>query len=114
MTHRIVAEAFLPNPDNLPEVNHEDGNKHNNNASNLEWCTRSENMKHAYQTGLKSSAGAKNSRCKLSEENVAFIREHYIARDKEFGAKALGRLFGVAHQTIAAVAHGQNWGDDHG
>lgn len=109
LVHRLVACAFVPADPKRDFVNHKDGNKQNNAASNLEWCTRSENLKHAYSVGLKSSAGTKNSRCKLSEEDVAFIREHYIPRDKEFGAKALGRRFGVAHQTIAAVAHRQNW-----
>lgn len=52
-THRLVAEAFIPNPDHLPEVNHKDGNKLNNAVSNLEWTNRSSNMRHAYHTGLR-------------------------------------------------------------
>ena len=49
--HRLVAAAFIDNPDNLPEVNHIDGDKLNNCVSNLEWVSRSQNMKHAYSIG---------------------------------------------------------------
>lgn len=52
LLHRIIASAFIENPENHPEVNHKDGNRANNKVSNLEWCSRDENLKHAYETGL--------------------------------------------------------------
>ena len=48
--HRLVAQYFIPNPLNLPEVNHKDRNKHNNHVSNLEWCTHADNMTHYKET----------------------------------------------------------------
>ena len=51
--NRLVAHAFIPNPDDLPEVNHIDGNKENNHVSNLEWVTHSQNVKHSFDTGIR-------------------------------------------------------------
>lgn len=51
--HRLVAQAFLPNPLGLPEINHKDGNRQHNDESNLEWCTRKQNAQHAVRAGLR-------------------------------------------------------------
>ena len=68
--HRLVAEHFIPNPIGLPQVNHIDGNRHNNTAENLEWVTARTNMLHAYNIGLKSNHGMLNPFRKLTEDQV--------------------------------------------
>ncbi len=57
--HRLVAQAFIPNPDNLPEVNHKDGDKDNNSVENLEWSTVADNRRHAFTAGLQPSRKGK-------------------------------------------------------
>ena len=52
LIHRLVAKAFIDNPYNLPQINHIDCNKLNNNADNLEWCTQKQNLEHAFKNGL--------------------------------------------------------------
>lgn len=107
--HRLVAEAYIPNPNCLPCVNHKDGNKLNNNVSNLEWCTYGENMEHASRTGLLKTVGVNQASSKLNEEAVRYIRSVYKKGDLENGLSALGRKFGVDHKAIWCVVNGITW-----
>lgn len=76
--HRLVALAFIPNPMNLPQVNHIDGNKLNNCDWNLEWCNNSTNQKHAYSLGLQPSrAGENNIKATLTDSQVTEMKIYY-------------------------------------
>lgn len=75
LVHRVVAQAFIPNPDNLPEVNHLDEDKTNNNVTNLEWCDRSYNLK--YGTVRIRSINTKIKKGYVNEENVGLSKEKY-------------------------------------
>lgn len=114
MIHRLVAEAFIDNPDSKPFVNHKDGNKLNNQVSNLEWCTHQENVSHAWDTGLMNTVGRANSANalrehnpfkKLPDESVEFIRANFKKRCPEFGAKAMSDRFGVSTTTISYIVN---------
>ena len=108
--HRLVAEAFIPNPDDLETVNHKDGNKTNNDVDNLEWADRHHQMFHAYKHGLKKAqSGMDNGMAKLSADDVAYIRTHYNWQSKEYGTVALGRKFGVTNRVIWLVLHGRSY-----
>lgn len=108
--HRLVAEAFVPNPDNKGTVNHIDGDKTNNRVDNLEWTDRSEQMHHAYRLGLKTPmGGSKNSQAKLTEEQVKEIRRDYVRQSQEFGTVALAKKYGVTNRVIGLIVNGKSY-----
>lgn len=108
--HRLVAETYLDNIENKPQVNHIDGVKDNNNLSNLEWVTAKENIQHAFRTGLAEPLRGEDSPTSvLTISNVKFIRSNYKPYCRDFGANALGRKFSVSHETIGSVVRGETW-----
>lgn len=82
--HRLVAETFIPNPDNLPQVNHIDGNKSNNSVENLEWCTNLENIRHADRMGLSNHRGSIKAVEQLDLEGNVLNRFEAIADANRF------------------------------
>lgn len=81
LIHRLVATAFVSNPDDLLEVNHKDGNKLNNRADNLEWVTRSQNMRHSIANGLYDPVG--NGHMRMMTEKAARVRRAKALAEKE-------------------------------
>lgn len=128
--HRLIANAFVPNPDNKREVNHINGIKTDNRAENLEWVTPSENSLHAYKNGLskptikyalegarakrdkliafrsKRFLGSHNPHALLKEEHVVQIREKYKVGYK---VKQLAQEYNVSRQCIGLIVHYINW-----
>jgi hypothetical protein len=107
--HRLLAEAFIPNPQNKDFINHIDGNPSNNTLSNLEWCTKSENAIHAYKLGLKiasPSYGEKNGNAILNNKIVNAIRERYKKGEKQI---ELSNYYQVSKQVIFNVVHNKTW-----
>lgn len=104
LNHRLVAKAFILNVDSKPQVNHIDGCKLNNHVSNLEWCTVSENVRHAYNVGLSPSC-EKHYKAKLTHEQVLYIREN----PDNLTTVRLAAMFGVIDATIGFIQRGQTW-----
>lgn len=99
--HKLVAQTFIPNPHNKPQINHKDGNKYNPSSDNLEWCDNSYNTKHAYSTGLtKKRYNESNPNHKLKLEQIKEIGEAINTRGKNYGRKELAQRFNVSECTI--------------
>jgi len=111
--HRLVALAFIPNPENKPEVNHKDGNSRNNNVENLEWCTELENVKHAWETGLSNCIGKNHPKSKpiiQMDLNGVEIKRWESACEAQ---RAMGIVFntniGSCCKGVRSIAYGFKW-----
>lgn len=109
LVHRLVADAWLPNPDCLPVVNHLDGKGGNPHVDNLEWTTHSGNCAHAVATGLLAMPGQKgdkNSNARLSEEIVLAMRVRYVGIKN---ASQVAREFNVSPRHARDICTGDRW-----
>jgi hypothetical protein len=107
LVHRLVAEAFISNPENKPQVNHIDGDKTNNHVSNLEWNTAQENIVHAFENGLICAAkGEDNSSAKISNKDAEKLIQMILdgATNEEIALK-----FGLHERYVSLIRHKKRW-----
>lgn len=108
--HRLVALAFIANESGLPQVNHLDGNKANNAAANLEWCSATHNMRHAYGTGLLDASACKNPRRGAQHHASRPIRmesETGHIRITFASIREASKEMGIDFSTIHGAVHGK-------
>jgi hypothetical protein len=104
LIHRLVAEAFILNPEDKPQVNHINGIKYDNRLDNLEWNTRSENGLHSYNSGLQiSQKGEVHGKAKLTEEDILTIRSSNLSR------KELAILYNISLSSIYNIIDRRVW-----
>lgn len=113
--HRLVALAFIPNPNNLKTINHIDGNKLNNNVKNLEWLSNEDNIKHGWENNLYdteklsiAARGENNSQAKITQKDVDFIRSGYTELRTRFKER-IAKDFNVDTNTIEQILLGNNY-----
>ena len=109
--HRLLAETFIPNPEGKKFVNHINGNKSDNRVENLEWCTASENSKHAFDNGLLSNPvlkGEDHGMSKLSQSDINEIRHRY--KTENIYQSTLADIYGVGQSHISRIIRGESWG----
>jgi hypothetical protein len=104
-THRLVALAFIPNPENKPEVNHIDGNKLNNNLENLEWVTRSENAIHAYSNGLIPK-GENSHKTKITNEQALDIFKRAHIGEKH---RTIANDYNISKSVVTDIKRQKSW-----
>jgi hypothetical protein len=109
--HRLVARAFIPNPENLQCVNHKNGIKTDNRVENLEWCSYSGNTTHAYLTGLTKASPRTGEDCHFSKLTLTKVKLMKKRVNKTYGdlIKQLCSDFDVSKSTVRAIISESSW-----
>lgn len=109
--HRLVAEVFIPNPENKPCVNHKDRNRANADVDNLEWMTHSENVRHSVKNGgrenwTRNNTGENNGNSKINYDTAVAVRQLYHS---EWSQNRLARAFNLTQSQISKIVNNEIW-----
>ena len=107
LVHRLVAKAFIPNPNNYPTINHKDGNKLNNNINNLEWCSYKYNTQHAIVNGLRHNAIGLNT--KHGHFTVEDIKNIHLLKQQGLSQSKIANKYGVTRGAIQQILKGTTY-----
>jgi predicted XRE-type DNA-binding protein len=108
LIHRLVAGAFIPNPENKAEVNHKDGDKSHNYVDNLEWVTPSENILHAYRTGHKFQyTGEKNHNTKIKQKDAELICK--LLEENKLSIREISEIIGCPKTIVMNIIYKYAW-----
>jgi len=106
--HRLVAEAFIPNPESKPQVNHINSNTMDANVYNLEWCTGSENQTHSWGAGQREKkCGEKSPVCKYKDGTIEKV--YRLAKSKTISQEKIGALFSMPQITVSNILTKKTW-----
>lgn len=100
--HRLVALAFIPNPENKPCVNHINGIRTDNRVENLEWCTYQENTAHAFNRGMIRNPSIKMTQCNVDEIRLLYSSGNYSCRE-------IGLMFGLKQMAVNNIINYKTW-----
>lgn len=107
LVHRLVGQAFIPNPENKPQINHKDSNKTNNKVENLKWLTAKENSLHSLKYGLGRDCLRKNKYGRLNKNQILEILEYSKKGKKQ---QEIADIFKINHSMVSQILSGKRWG----
>lgn len=105
--HRLVAEAFIPNPDSKPCVNHKNGIKTDNSIENLEWVTQRENMKHSFIIGKQCNKGESHPRAKITLKQSVEIKE--LIKEGGMFQTEIAKKYNISPHLVSKIKKGKLW-----
>jgi hypothetical protein len=105
--HRLLAFAYIPNPKQLPHINHKNGIKTDNRIENLEWIDHDGNMRHAFSTGLVNNTGIKNGMSKLNEDQVREIKSLLASGMSQY--KIAEKIGGISRSAVMNIKNRGQW-----